>query len=432
MANWNSGYIYNATGGDGGFFWNGADFVLLLRINETLRASDDLSLRLAELILEDRFDDFYDQILLSAIVGYEDSFWMEEKISYSKLLALVESLDIEDAVTDLIVLAYLYDKTDIIDEIKLLGSILEMNDRFDMDEITSVSALVGAFDRFGMADIKESLQQILNMFDRFGMTDGDPDTAISDFIIGVTDNYDNAYDWILPFGLKVDWSSSTMQIMPEAQLTTIEMPGIDGSIIEDTVYRDRLFNIVAFSEQGLTINQKEELKSKITRILDSTKHQTKRLTVQDRGVTFDSKYDGLAEISEGPSYVKASIPLRVSPYGERTFAQVINGSGIVDNSSGDCPLGVVTEISGPITNPSFMYGDTRYYWNGYVQSGEKLVIDHANMTCYIINTNGKKVNALATLSGNFYRVPSRSSAIIQAYGDVEVHIKTEYSVKVLW
>lgn len=432
MANWNSGYVYNAVGGDGGFFWNGADFVLLLRIHEVLRSSDEISLALAQLILEDKFDEFYEDLYGYALVGSEDVFHIQDSVSYAKLISIVENMGIKDAVSDLIVMSYLYDRMDVIDEIRLLATVLEMNDQFDLSEITSVNALINALDRFGMKDVIDGVQFVLMMFDKFGMTDGDPDTAISDFIIGVTDDYDNAYDWLLPFGLKVDWGNSTMQIMPEAELTTIEMPGIDGSIIEDTVYKDRLFNIVAYSEQGLTINQKEELKSKITRILDSTKHQTKRLTVQDRGVTFDSKYDGLADIVEGPSFVKATIPLRVAPYGDRTFAQTVRGSGLVDNSSGDCPLGVIMEITGPISNPSFTYGDKRFSWNGYIASGESLVINHSNMTCYIVNVNGKKVNALSKLSGGFYKVPSGSSAIIQAYGQTESHMKTEYSVKVLW
>lgn len=431
MANWNSGYIFNARAEHGGFFWNGAAYVLLLRLNEVLRFNDKITQNLARLVLLDKMNLVEESLIQTALFKEKDMVYISDDMTYYALFETTDKLGITDDFSALLVLAALNDKVNIIDQARMLAAKIETDEIFKANDEITLKSFVDTIDKFGLSDLSKVAQAIFRSYDAFGMTDAEPKQAVSDFVVGVIDDYDNAYDWILPFGMKVDWEQSTMNIMPEASLTTIEMPGIDGSIIEDTVYKDRLFQIVAFSEQGLTIQQKEDLKSKITEILNVTKHNTKKLTIQTRSASFDVKYDGQAIVKEGPSYVKATIPFRTPPYGYDMFDNEVVGNGLISNS-GVIATGVKHTIIGPVTNPSFTLGERSYSWSGTVPSGSKLIIDHGMMTCYIENQNGVKTNALSKLSGTFYKIPANTSVVFYANPNYASQITTTWKNKVIW
>lgn len=218
----------------------------------------------------------------------------------------------------------------------------------------------------------------------------------------------------------------------KAELTEISMPGVDGNLISDTTYRDRIFSIVAFSEQGLTIAEKEDIKRRIVQILDSTKMSSKKLTVQSRSVSFDCRYVNEAKISDGPSFVKAEIDLQVGPYGYSLFPTELHGSGLINNAEGAAPLRVKHTITGPVTNPSFTINGTTYTWRGTVSSGSSLIIDHDNYTCYTVDSLGNKRNVLQFLTGEFTSIPAGGSAVLVAASNTENRIVTEYSTPLLW
>lgn len=432
MAFWNSGAIFNRQGKEAGFSWNSNKYLFIVQLHETLRANDRISSQLAMYILNDRSLQVYDTLLNFVFFDkMVERFSMDDKFSISLLFDLTEKIGIKDEISDLAVLAFLHEKLNVIEEIQILAQLL-VDDKFDADDVTSVEAFLAVLDDFGLEDLRESILSLLEIHDSFGLTDHEPRQAISDFMIGAIDQDDRAYDWLIPFNMRVDWKGTKIQVMPEAELTSIEMPGSDGSIIEDTVYKDRLFSIVAFSEDGMTLHQKEDLKARITQILDSTKHQTKKLTVQARGTMFDVKYDGQATIESGPSYVKATVPLRTPPYGMSMFPYELYGSGLVSNIDGDTFLRPRHTITGPITNPSFKLGEITYIWNGTVPEGTSLVINHDKFTCYLIDNLGRKSNALAKLTGEFQKIDAGKSVALVADSNTEGHILTEWNTPVLW
>lgn len=434
MPNWNDGYIYNALGQDGGFFWNGADFILLLRLHDTLNAKDNLPSILAHLIMSEQFDTVYEELVQSALVKQVDEFTFDEDMFYLTVFKIAEQIGMKDEITDLIVLSFLHDDMRFIEELKILGTLLQTDDTINIKDITTVQSYISLLDKYGLKDNIDFVQFILSMRDSFGMTDGlpNPKLSVSDFIIGVTGRYDNAYDWLLPFDLKIDWNTSSLQIMPEAENTTLEMAGVDGSIWEDCVYKDRLFSIVGYSEQGLTVQEKEQLKTRITEILDYTKHESKKLTVQDRGVSFDVKYTGLADIQEGSSWIKATIPFMAQPYGYRSFEDEYKGSALIDNSQGDAPLGPVFEISGPVSNPSFEFYDQQYSYSGTIPRMCKLVIDFNMLSCYIIGANSQKTNAMAGFNGTFKKIEKGRTAILKVPTSLRNNFITRCQVRCLW
>ena len=430
MAKYNSGALYNAKGKEKGFFYNSTSFLVLLDIQESLKISEDFTKFFVSMILSEKPLTITDLIVNSSFYNQSDGFYLTESSSVLALFNVLDSIHIKDQFIKLMALAFIKEKFDILDEVKILINLI-LTDQIKVSEITDVKAFLKTLDEFGLTELELSYQVFMFLHDAFGMTDREPKTAVSDFIVGISDGFDNAYDWLIPFGLKIDWASSTIQVMPETEITAVEMPGIDGSIVEDTVYKDRLFQIVGFSEQGLTREQKEELKSNIAEILNATKYQEKKLTIQSRGTSFDVRYDGQANITEGPSYVKATIPFRAQPYGYESFENELQGIGLIDNY-GVAPLGAVHYISGPLSNPSFSLGTYEYNWRGTIPSGKTLVIDQNMLTCYLVDAFGNKENAMKNFSGKFYKIPSGQSAVLNADANIAANMTTQWRIKVLW
>lgn len=432
MANWNSGFFYNKKGNEKGFVWNSDTYLIILNLHEVFNVNDKISEQLAGYLLIEKLDKFYDELFLQAFYDTTpERFSIKEEPKVFQMFFLTEQLGIKDEFTDLLVLAFLHDKIEVVEQARIFAEILT-TDKINIKDIVDLEAFYEMLDKFKLFDLKASMQAMINAHERIGITDHEPRTAVSDFLIGAIDDLDRAYDWLIPFGLKIDWGKSRIDVMPEAELTKIQIPGIDGSIVEDSVYKDRLFEIVAFSEQGLTIYQKEELKKKIARVLDATKHQDKKMTVQANSTSFDVRYEGQAEIEDGPSYVKATIPLTSGPYGYDMFNNELYGPGLVINN-GDAPLKVKHTITGAINNPRFSLGTITYTYDGNLGTQDTLVIDHELMTCYLINNlNGKKTNVLSNLTGEFQAIPVGDSVVLNATAPTSKQILTTWTNKVLW
>lgn len=432
MADWNTHSLFNRRGDESGFTWNSKGFLFIIQLNEVFYAHENLPQILARFALQEKPLAVYDTLVNTALYDkLNDTFDMDDDTSISQLFTLTEEIGIKDEISELIVLAFLHEKFDLLENIKTLAQLIAA-DEFTLSDKTSVEAFLKTLDEFNLKDIKESIIALIESHDSFGLTDREPRQAISDFLIGAIEDDDRAFDWLIPFDMRIDWRNTKIQVMPEAEITSIEMPGIDGEIVADTVYKDRLFSIVAFSNEGMTSQQKEDLKTRITRILDATKHQTKKLTVQATSTSFDVKYEGQADIVPGPSYVKATIPLRATPYGYSMFPYELSGSGLVDNSNGDTYMRPKHTISGPITDPSFKLGTITYTWTGSIPEGTRLIIDHDKYTCYTLNNLGVKQNALAQLTGDFQAVPAEKSVVLVADENTEGHILTEWVTPVLW
>lgn len=440
MAYWNSGAVFNRRGEQKGFTWNSQYFLFVVRLNDSLQMIDGLSELLARLVLSDDSASFYDEVVNSAFYGHlVDEFSFEEDTKVSLLFAIAEEIGVKDELTDYIVSLFLSEKWEAIENIKLLANIWS-DDAFVLEEKTALQAFYSLRDAYKLEDVKAESLVWLYLYDKFSLTDRDIKQAITDFLIGAIEDDDRAYDYFSPMyvqlenrrvGMRIDWKNTEIAHMPEAEHTIIEVPGTDGSIIQNTVYKDRLFKITMFSDDGLTISQKEDLKRRIDEVLDATKRESKKLTVQARGIMFDAKYNS-SDISDGPSYVKAEVEFNVGPYGQDIFPNTLNGSGLVSNIEGAAPLHVVHKISGPITNPSFQFGTITYSYKGTVPSAKTLVIDHDKLTCYIVDNFGVKTNSLKDLTGEFQSIEPGGSIVLVADKTTESHLVTEWLTPLLW
>ncbi len=435
MVNWNSGFNWNELGGESGgkgFFWNTDEWIILINLNELFRTKDDVSELFVKMLLQEEVELFQKELVLTALVPTRERLYIgKEEEKWFRLITITENLGIKDEFNDLIVLMYLNDDFRLLEETKMFADIL-VKENINIKEINSLQAFHKLADEFQLKDLKAAVTALFTVYDNLAIVDRRPPrVAVSDFLIGAVDDLDRAYDWLVPFNMKIDWGNSKIDVMPEAELTKIQIPGIDGSIVEDSVYKDRLFNLVTYSQDGLTVVQREELKRKLVRILDATKHKDKKLTVQAASTSFDVRYEGQAEIENGASYVKATIPLRSAPYGYDLFDHELNGTGLIMNE-GDTPLRVRHELSGALTNPSFSLGTVTYTYRGTIPNGSKLILDHDLMSCWIEDASGKKTNAMPNLTGEFQAIPVDKSVVVNANSTVAAKLLTTWKNKVLW
>lgn len=429
MAKYNEGHVYNASTDENGFFYNGLTYAKILQLRENVNLADSLPRTTAKLLIVE-YQKIKDALLFNALFKFNDEFEFSDKSTVDVLFDIIEPLNIDETFSQLLALAFLNDKFNIFDQVKQLALFIK-NEELSIEDIPNLSTFFSLLDEQKLDDLSHSLNISLAIHEILGATDKEPKKAISDFLVGAIENLDQAYDWLVPLYLKIDWASTEIQVMPETETTTIEMPGTDGSIVEDTTYKNRMFQLVGFSEQGLTKQQKEDLKADITEVLNATKNQTKKLTIQSRGTSFDVKYDGQANITEGPSYVKATIPFRASPYGYETFEHELDGRGLIDNY-GVADMGTTHKIKGPIENPTFVLGDNVFIWNGTVPEDKTLVINNGMLTCYLVDAMGNKTNARANLEGEFYKIPAGQSVVLNADDNTAENMVTTWAIRLLW
>lgn len=222
-----------------------------------------------------------------------------------------------------------------------------------------------------------------------------------DFSIGTSSGKDSAVDWFSPLGMKVDWSSTSLQVMPTSESEYTDMPNVDGSMLGNTTYKNRSFSFVLYSDDGLSETEKYDLKQKIARILDRTKQSFKKLSISPGEHYFDVKYSGSASVQDGPSFVKATLPFEVKPYSHPMFPVNEMESGTITNN-GLKACGLRVEITGSVSSPSFTVksgeSSKEFTWSSSLSESETLIIDGESLLCYTVSSDGSKSNAITSLS----------------------------------
>lgn len=486
MADFNSNYHWNGAD-DAGFNWNGARYVVLKKAYDTTTFNESEPVLSARIMMRYLLG-LIEEVAVTRECALDDDFSFVDKMdNLGILFEHFEEIGMGEEITEFIANLFISDNIPLLEEIstaisleeddsfffedffellayyeqeetviahdvdRLLTAYLEREDAFSfddndigldanlefdddtlLDESLYLLANLELPDDMSYEDMID-LAAYLSLNENVGITDYKPKVGTTDWLIGyVKSNIDQAVDWLIPFKLMVDWGSTEMPRMPESILTTVELPYTDGSIVENAVYKDRTFKIVGFSKDGLTDAQKGNLIAEIDELLDSIKFKDKELTIQERDITFDVRYEGLADIQEGPSYVKATIPFRATPYGHDLFDGDLDGSGLIDNTIGAAPLGVVVYIKGPVTDPSFTIDGKEFKWTGSISKSQTLVIDNNLMSVYIIEPNGKKTNALKDFTGTFYRVPKQTSVVMTVPDEIKKNVRTKWNVKRLW
>lgn len=429
MANYNHKVTYNKKPKDGGAKYNSAPFVLELFLHDGLIVKDALKFDVATFWLSEKAN-VSDSYQLNCDYKLSGKISLKESdLRYEALFDVFESMNLLESLVE----SYADLKTK--DEFNMFERNVEQlnqifaTDKMNFKEKADVNALIQAIDEMGYSEQSKFLADYL-LNDTANFIDKEPQTAISDFYI--TKSPDGVYDIIMPFGLILDYSRTQIDFMPEAVDDSVTLAGADGEIVRDTVYRSRLFDLFAVSQDGLSVAEKEEIKAQIAKILNSIKKDTKTITFSERETTFDVKYTGIAQAKNKPGWVDFELPLKsASSYGHKQFVSKLKGSGLIENK-GDKEVGVKITIKGECTNPSFTLGDRTFLWKGTVQNGEELVIDTDSLTCYLINRNGIRFNAMKNLEGDTDKKVPTGSLALSVPSEIENLVETEWQELVLY
>lgn len=264
------------------------------------------------------------------------------------------------------------------------------------------------------------------------------DIAEVDFAIGTISGEDNSADWFNPLNMKVDWANTMIQVMPSSESEYVDISTIDGSFLKNTVYKNRSFSFILYSHDGLSDTEKDDIKQKIVKLLDQTKGSFKKLYIPPSEHFFYAKYSGSASVQTGPSYVKATLPFEVKPYSYPLFPVSIVGSGTITNN-GLKDVGIIFEISGPVSNPSFnaalSTGESySVSWTGSVSDGETLIINGENLTCYKKDSSGNTSNAVTSLDyeTSFVKVPKGVSATMTNFSVDDSKVVSRINESYIW
>lgn len=429
MAKYNTNVFYNRSVNSKGAKYNTVAYVVLFRLTDNFAVGDNeyslystYAMSESPNILSDAWD-------LHAKYEYLEGLVADDyEIIAARLFEVFDEFGVKDIAVNLVASLMVNENVELLEDAKMVAEILAKEDLNAVD-FGTVEAFIEAMDDMGFSELAELFATVMT-YDRLNVTDGDPQAAVSDFY--VTKDENGLYDMILPFNLIIDYNKTVLPFMPEAVDTSVELAGADGEIVQDTVYKSRVFDIFAVTFDGLSAYEKEQVKKDIATILHSIKNDTKVITFANNETAFDVKYTGLANIDiDAAGWMEFEIPLKsAAAMGHKQFEQRMSGSGLMVNG-GMQPVGAVIRITGPVTNPGFTLGSEVFSWNGTVPEGSTLVIDMDDKSCYMIDEAGNRSLATKNLTGEYVSIPV-GSMVLQANQNTEEHIESVWQELVLY
>ena len=225
----------------------------------------------------------------------------------------------------------------------------------------------------------------------------------------------------------IDFRESTIPSMPEAAETTVKIAGRDGDISLSTTYEPMLFEIVCYTEDNLTPEQKINQETKINKFLNAIKNHTVAFGMEAEEKFYDVKYNGSLTTTRFPKHVKFSIPLKASnPYAKFYLKKEIKGNATFESNTIK-DVGPKFIIEGPATKPRISLNGYNMYYDSSLLSGETLVIDANNSTVTKIDNNGDVFNAMGYYNHEFPKIKYGTNTLAVVEG-----ITNENHLKINW
>lgn len=209
----------------------------------------------------------------------------------------------------------------------------------------------------------------------------------------------------------IDPSESDLSTMPTASESSVKIAGRDGDVVLSTTYDPILFNIVCFTEDNLTVEEKILEENKVKTFLNDIKNHTIKLGMEDRNTYYEVKYSGSLTVVRYPKALRFSIPLKSqSSYGRDIETKQITGDG-TETSNTIKEVGAKFTILGPAFEPVISFNDYLMATNIEITSGDKLVIDSSKSTITYINALGVKTNQMAYYNHQFPKVQNGTNTL---------------------
>ena len=253
MANYNSGKMYNFSARESGFNYNSAVFMITLRLTEPLIIKDFVKLQSVTIPTQEKLNLSSEYLLNTNFYLYDKGIIKELDFIFSSDFFVNDNFKVDDDALKLAIAIALSESISSKEKIELISELFSI-EKISVLQEPEIEAYVNGFDEENIIDLSPLLNANIYDKDIINMTDKDPKKAISDFYITKSD--DGIYDMIMPFDLIVDYSMTHIGFMPECVDTSTEMQGVDGEIVQDSVYKSRLFDIFAVTLDGLIMKQK--------------------------------------------------------------------------------------------------------------------------------------------------------------------------------
>lgn len=220
---------------------------------------------------------------------------------------------------------------------------------------------------------------------------------------------------------------SNIPSMPEATETSVKIAGRDGDIPLNTVYEPMSFEIICYTEDGLSIDKKNEQEQKINRLLNSIKKNTKTFAFEKDNKFYDVKYNGALQKINYPAHLQFTIPLKSSEsYAKDITEKTIIGNGREKSDTIE-NVGAVFTIEGPAQTPKISLNDYIMFYNNVLLEGTKLEINSKNSTITHIKSDGTRTNAMRYYNHEFPKIENGINELKVLSG-----IDDEKQVNVKW
>lgn len=225
----------------------------------------------------------------------------------------------------------------------------------------------------------------------------------------------------------IDPSESDLSTMPSTSDSSVKIAGRDGDVVLSTTYEPIPFNIVCFTEDNLTPEQKIIEEDKVKNFLNYIKNHTIKLGMESRNVYYNVKYSGSLTVVKYPKTLRFSIPLKSSSsYGKKIPSKVITGNNSeISNTIKE--VGAEFTILGPASSPIISLNNYMMEFNTDVASGAKLIIDSSKSTVINIDESGIKTNQMLHYNHQFPKIQNGTNTLSVLSG-----IDNENQVKVEW
>lgn len=214
----------------------------------------------------------------------------------------------------------------------------------------------------------------------------------------------------------INFEESSIPSMPEATEASVRIAGRDGDIPLNTVYEPIPFEIVCYTDDNLTPEQKVEEENFLNNFLNSIKTTTKTFAMQRKSKFYDVKYNGALTTKEYPKHLQFTIPLKSS----ESYAKALTESEIIGNGSKSSSTiketGAIFTIEGPALKPIITFNNYEMKYNENILEGNKIIIDSGNSTITHITSAGVKTNAMLVYNHQFPKVKNGTNTLSVSSG----------------
>lgn len=225
----------------------------------------------------------------------------------------------------------------------------------------------------------------------------------------------------------VNMQASSFPSMPEAEDTSVQIAGRDGEIVLSTTYKSLNFNIVCYTDDDLTQDEKNAEEKKMNMFLNSIRDNVKKFALQSTEKFYEVKYTGSLTCTKYPKHLEFSIPLKSSS----SYGFAFNKKSIIGNATAESntvkECGAIFTINGPALAPIISLNDYSMEFSENILEGAKLIIDGNKSTVTHITSTGYKTNMMQYYNHQFPKIQVGTNELKVLSGiDDETQVKAEW------